>query len=772
MIPPEQLLAKSLLPNGTWLSLEKHLRDTEQAALQVFRLGSRWGNAWLRFFRLEGAERFLLHLRIAALFHDIGKANEDFYQMVSGKGRRREQLLRHEHISALVLHLPEVRSWLSQNKDLDVEIITAAVLSHHIRAARDGDYRWGQPRGAKKILTLFLQHPEVRRILSCIATVASIPPPPNLEVSSWQKASPWTEAYTQGIQAAGRLEREIKRNESQCRLLLATKAGLIVADSVASGLVRNDKSIAEWIRTVAHSEALTDDKVRQDVLLPRIAQVKRKTGSFILHNFQEGAAKQGSRVLLLAACGAGKTLAAWKWAEAQAATQPIGRVIFLYPTRGTATEGFRDYVGWAPEAEASLVHGTARYELQGIAQNPSEATQDKNYIDEAEDRLFALALWSKRYFSATVDQFLSFLEHNYKALCLLPALADSALILDEVHSYDKKMFDGLISFLTHFRVPVLCMTATLPPFRKKQLEALGLKVYPDETDRPQLLDLEVKEKHPRYHLHELASATEALSIAEHAYQKAQRVLWVVNTVARCQELAQQLTAKLGDVVLVYHSRFTLADRQMRHKNTVDAFQQKQAPVIAVTTQVCEMSLDLDAQVLISECAPVSSLIQRFGRANRHARHGDTFRAPLYVYPPPQNLPYTKEELSAGARFIRELAGKEISQFELAEQLERHALAESMADGSSRFLEAGYFATPGQLRDIDNAAATSVLDRDLAELGRKIKAQEPYDGFLLPVPRNDIPPQNNPAWLPKYLSVVPVAQYDSKLGFLSNTGGQP
>jgi CRISPR-associated endonuclease/helicase Cas3 len=771
MTQPEQLLAKSRLPGGRYLSLEQHLLDTEQAALHVFRPASRWSNAWCRFFRIEEQERFLLHLRLAALFHDIGKANEDFYQMVSGKGKG--QLLRHEHISALVLHLPEVRTWLSQNKDLDLEVITAAVLSHHTKAARNGDHQWAQPRGTGKQVTLFLQHPEIQRILVRIAEVAQLPPPPKLSVLHWQNASPWQEAYNQGIQSATRLGREIKKDTHRCQLLLATKAGLIVSDSIASGLVRNSIDIKEWVTSVAHSEALTDEKLRQDILTPRIDQVTRKNGSFTLHNFQAGAAKQGDRVLLLAACGAGKTLAAWKWAEAQAAQHPIGRVIFLYPTRGTATEGFRDYVGWAPEAEASLVHGTAKYELEAIAQNPSEATQEKNYVDEEEDRLFALALWSKRYFSATVDQFLSFLEHSYKALCLLPALADSALILDEVHSYDQKMFDGLISFLTHFRVPVLCMTATLPPSRKEQLVALGLKVYPDETDRPQLLDLEQKEKHPRYLLRELANSDEALPLAINAYRKQQRVLWVVNTVARCQELARQLTKELGDVVLVYHSRFTLADRQTRHKNTVAAFQQKQQPAIAVTTQVCEMSLDLDADVLFSECAPVSSLVQRFGRANRHAKPGDPFRAELYVYPPPKELPYTKNELAAASRFIRTLAGKEVSQFELATELEQHALAERSADGSSRFLEAGYFATPGQLRDIDNAAATSVLDGDLPELERKIKAREPYDGFLLPVPRNDIPSQqNNPGWLPKYLSVVPSAQYSSKLGFLSKTGGQP
>jgi CRISPR-associated endonuclease/helicase Cas3 len=39
-------------------------------------------------------------------------------------------------------------------------------------------------------------------------------------------------------------------------------------------------------------------------------------------------------------------------------------------------------------------------------------------------------------------------------------------------------------------------------------------------------------------------------------------------------------------------------------------------MIALTTQVCEMSLDLSAALLVSEFAPLTSLIQRMGRCNR------------------------------------------------------------------------------------------------------------------------------------------------------------
>src|SRR6185295_11259041 len=123
---------------------------------------------------------------------------------------------------------------------------------------------------------------------------------------------------------------------------------------------------------------------------------------------------------------------------------------------------------------------------------------------------------------------------------------------------------------------------------------------------------------------------------------------------RCQKIAERLKEKLGHQVLIYHSRFRLKDRQHVHKSTVAAFQQAELPALAVTTQVCEMSLDLDADVLITEVAPISSLVQRFGRANRHLAKGLDFRATLHIYEPENELPYTAEEIKSAKAFLDDL----------------------------------------------------------------------------------------------------------------------
>lgn len=675
-----------------------------------------------------------------------------------------------------MLHLPEVRSWLATNPILDLEVITAAVLSHHLKAAAGGDYKWCQPRTLKKTVQLYLQHAEVTAILSRIAEIAALEGLPTLPSKPWAPGSLWEQVYRSGDRVARQFGREIGEevNRERRSLLLAVKAGLIVADAAASGLVREGHSIDKWINEVVHTAAIGHNDIAEAILQPRYGQIAERTGKpFKPHHFQVQTSQQGFRALLLVACGAGKTLGAWKWAEAQSREYEIGKVIFLYPTRGTATEGFRDYVGWAPEADAALVSGTSRYELEAMASNPSDATKGKDFrLDEAAERLFALGFWSRRYFSATVDQFLGFMEHSYTSLCLLPVLADSAVIIDEVHSFDRKIFDSLVSFLKNFDLPVLCMTATLPPSRRVELEEAGLRVYPTEADRKDLADLREKEEHPRYCLEPVENFSAAFDRAVIAYSQGERVLWVVNTVNRCQSIAKKLADTLSTEILTYHSRFRLTDRQTIHDNTVKAFafQTQRQPAIAITTQVCEMSLDLDADVLLTEIAPISSLVQRFGRANRHLLRGQDFRAILHVYHPPKALPYSVKELEVAEAFLQELGNSDVSQRAMAEAMERYALAERSSDGSARFLESGYFATPGVFRDADDFAVPCILDRDFNAVEALIKSGKPYDGFKINIPEKWpkawAESNTKPDWLPKYLHVASWERYSPERGFLT------
>jgi CRISPR-associated endonuclease/helicase Cas3 len=761
----KQLLAKSPREDGKILTVEQHLTDTENAALVIFK--GRILLNWCRFFRIKDANQFLLNLRIAALFHDIGKANSEFDAAV--KKKLKQQTLRHEWLSALILHLPTVRSWLASSKlDLDLEVITGAVLSHHLKASYKD---WGQPRTLIKQVELFLHHPEVTSILQKIAEIAEIDNLPDELPDKWsENDSLWKQVYLDANDAGEDFGLDILDNLERRSLLLAVKAGLMAADSVASAMFRENKLLEQWVDETLHTPAITAEELETKILQPRYAQIAKKSGkNFELKDFQKKAQEQGDRLLLLSGCGSGKTIFAYKWKQGALSRKQAGRVIFLYPTRGTATEGFKDYVSWAPETDASLVTGTATYELQEIAKNPSDSCDGKDFTTE--ERLFALGFWGKRFFSATVDQFLCFLTHGYTGICLLPVLADSVLVIDEVHSFSRDMFDNLISFLQNFDIPVLCMTATLTKTRQEELEKVGLKIFPAAANE-QLIEVE---EHPRYDI-QFVDYDSAYSHVKSAYQNDKsRVLWVVNTVNRCRQIAGRYEDRTGlefDLdtdVLTYHSRFKLKDRQERHQDTIDAFvyeKGERKPAIGVTTQVSEMSLDLDADVLITELAPISSLVQRFGRSNRHLSRGDKFRSQILVYQPPDIKPYKEDEIEAAKKFIEHIQGEKISQFQLAEALEKYSPAERYADGSCKFLEGGYWATSEPFRDTDDFSVDAILSSDLDIVGELIKQKKPYDGYVLPIPKSLAHQEweGRPEKLPRYLAVADASLYCPRRGF--------
>jgi CRISPR-associated endonuclease/helicase Cas3 len=110
--------------------------------------------------------------------------------------------------------------------------------------------------------------------------------------------------------------------------------------------------------------------------------------------------------------------------------------------------------------------------------------------------------------------------------------------------------------------------------------------------------------------------------AVHQRHQGARTLIVVNTVTRAQELGRQLRERppMNAEVLVLHSRMFREDRAAVEARLTPLFGPKAdaANVILVATQVVEAGLDLSADVLLTELAPVNALIQRAGRCARYA----------------------------------------------------------------------------------------------------------------------------------------------------------
>lgn len=113
-----------------------------------------------------------------------------------------------------------------------------------------------------------------------------------------------------------------------------------------------------------------------------------------------------------------------------------------------------------------------------------------------------------------------------------------------------------------------------------------------------------------------------------AHRPGRMTLAVVNRVQRAQALHAAIEksiakrAQPAPALALAHSRFRPADRRREMEKVVSAGDDDPRGRIVVATQAVEAGVDVSAAVLFTEVAPWSSLVQRFGRANRYAELRD------------------------------------------------------------------------------------------------------------------------------------------------------
>ena len=773
-----KLLAKSQI-NGKWLPgcyLVTHSLDVLHAAESVL---NTVGEDIVRFFKLETSQMKCLQAtsRLSALWHDIGKANDGFQNSVTKPNGK--QAIRHEHLSTLLMSLDDVKQWLSTAPNVDYEIARLVVLCHHLKAVgedKDSLYKFGEPlRREFHSFTLHSDLDDFKELLSHVQRELSIPKELDFDIpKQWsfraQGAAQAVRNLARNIkQEFGDLMIRLKSDAPRFRLLMATKAVLFAADAAASGLRRVDEiedqdwSPEKWIRKSLKQGCKPLDieeiiaKRKEEVTKRKHIEEDKKDFVFVEQPFQQKASIIGERALLLAPCGSGKTLAAYIWIREQLKSRTGYKVIFLYPTTGTATEGFKDYASHNPRA--ALVHSRAEFDLEDMFENPDERSTNQ-YSTDKKKRLFALGFWSDAIFSATADAFFSFVQNNYSSLCLLPVLVRSVVVVDEIHSFDSSMFSELIKFLQEFDVPVLMMTASLQKNRRLILEKeiKGLRIYPNEKieeDEEVSQALKNSAAAERYRINllpktesfskELPCPQSLLDLAENTFKNNRKVLWVVNTVDRCIAIAQMLDHLNA---LCYHSRFMYIHRVNRHKAVVKAFQdRKPKGEIAVTTQVCEMSLDLDSDILISELAPAPSLIQRMGRCNRA-----TVPRPLdqsgevYIYEPldkdgkPSSKPYLETIYATGNQLLASQKidlSKAVSQGQLTEAMDEITFDKERTKACLFMLPTWEAYSRNDYRDIDDFATSAVLESQVENFRKRQKRRKPTAGLILQAPKGYI-----------------------------------
>lgn len=137
-------------------------------------------------------------------------------------------------------------------------------------------------------------------------------------------------------------------------------------------------------------------------------------------------------------------------------------------------------------------------------------------------------------------------------------------------------------------------------------------------------------------------------------------LVIVNRVNRAQEVFRQMekakandsSAESPDLALI-HSRFRSQDRKKYERKL------KESPnLICVATQAVEAGMDLDADLLVTELAPWSSMVQRFGRCNRFGLRGESRVFWINLDDDKAAAPYSRQELDNSRLALDELEGKD------------------------------------------------------------------------------------------------------------------
>ncbi|MFN8079399.1 MAG: CRISPR-associated helicase Cas3' [Kineosporiaceae bacterium] len=409
-------------------------------------------------------------------------------------------------------------------------------------------------------------------------------------------------------------------------------------------------------------------------------------------------------MVIEAAMGEGKTEAALLAAEVLAHRSGAGGCFVALPTQATTDAMFARVLDWLdrlpddaapgarPDHSVVLAHGKSRlnptYRDLFRLGRPSDIASDESDGPTAGGRHHACTVqayidsWTTGrkkgsladFVVGTVDQLLFVaLKARHLALRHL-GIARKVVIVDEVHAYDAYMnvyLTRALEWLGAYGVPVILLSATLPPQRRADLceayrKGLASHTPPAPTPRdwdpwadgatstaPQPTTGISATTDPVLHYPVITWAgdrdagvtpvprTDARHIdvavetmPDDLDQLTARLdrelvdggcaLVVRNTVRRAQETAEHLARRFGGDVRLVHARFMghhrmANDAWLRSRFGPPGTADRPERLIVVGTQVVEQSLDIDFDLLITDLAPIDLVLQRIGRMHRHRR---------------------------------------------------------------------------------------------------------------------------------------------------------
>jgi CRISPR-associated endonuclease/helicase Cas3 len=725
---PDLLLAKNLQHGNEpsiygATTLFDHTKQVVEAAREI-----------LNFFK---EKRILLEIQdkwdffekmvlVGAVFHDLGKATNIFQGMLlkDKSMLKKTHPIRHEILSGILLTNlnTSLYAWLKKGSNQYgqnfIWLVSWVAGGHHLKLHHD------QPpircetdklvriQGTPNEFIFYGSHPDIKKIINMAKVILGFED----ELSNLQdimipldeeddlRAEDLQTIVDNYVENSEEESKKLTKEEDIC--LSLAKTLLVSADVAGSALSRESQDPEKWIR-----KALSQVLHPEEVL--KLINDKLKGGT--LRSFQKDVMESKNPItLVIAGCGNGKTLAAYGWASQMATGK---KLFFCYPTTGTASAGFEDYLLAQSSLERTLMHGRSLVDLERILATSEDDTFEEN------QRLESLKAWSQQIIACTVDTVLGIFQNQRRALFSFPALANGVFVFDEIHNYDAKLFGSLLNFLDTFRsIKALLMSASIPQSRLRALrEKLG-----DRLSDPLMGD-PILEETDRYKLYWKSDTNECWPYVKQAIKNNQKVLWVCNTVPDARSVYDEaLTKNLGILPIIYHSRFRYKDRIERQEAVIGQLRKKHEPAFVIATQVCEMSLDISAHLMITALAPFPSLIQRLGRLNRYIQRTNTTRNSslcdclVYDFSCRENMPYSKQDLEISKKALQSLWGKPCSQRVLAEILSSLQQNEDIKN-SSAWLDGRWQSYQRPLRE-GGASLTVLLEQDIPKIKDELKTR--------------------------------------------------
>jgi len=292
----------------------------------------------------------------------------------------------------------------------------------------------------------------------------------------------------------------------------------------------------------------------------------------------------------------------------------------------------------------ALVHGNAWMNPDRILAVSPTADGVEGAVDLSDWYASGRKALLASFGTGTIDQaIMSCLPVKHSALRLF-ALSGKVVIIDEVHSYDpytSALVDRTVKWLLEVGCTVIVLSATLSSARRKSLVlAAGRTNGGNSADYPLITKVAKGSSYSEAIPVDAADLPCSRVLIERvpsdyvgiwqnladAAESGACVVIIRNTVALAQETYRQIKSRCRDRGITFgllHSRFPQFQRDHNEAVWMERLGKigltRPSGCILVATQVIEQSVDIDADLLVTDLAPVDLILQRLGRLHRHQR---------------------------------------------------------------------------------------------------------------------------------------------------------